>query len=295
MTGEDRPPAERRPAAEAPGWLFGSGRTPRARRMLLLVLVPALVLAGTLRYDFVFDDNIVVLRDSLVTGHLGLREIFGNEVRVGEVIMGYYRPVISLSYWADRAVWGLNPAGFHLTNLLWHLLATILVYVVALRTTRHVPGAWAAAMLFGVLPAHTEAIGWIQGRTDLISTALLLLALLALLRSQGSAGWTAWSWGGLGGFVFLVALLAKESVSPLPLAWTAWEISATEADPWRKRLAGLSSRFVPLLIAGLAYWVLRRWVVGELVGFPMSLTPLGLRALALLSVLAEYGRVLLFP
>ncbi|MBI4737655.1 MAG: tetratricopeptide repeat protein, partial [candidate division NC10 bacterium] len=112
---------------------------------------------------------------------------------------------------------------------------------------------------------------------------------------QGSAGWTAWSWGGLGGFVFLVALLAKESVAPLPLAWTAWEISATEADPWRKRLAGPSSRFVPLLIAGLAYWVLRRWAVGELVGFPMSLSPLALRAMALFSVLAEYGRVLLFP
>lgn len=282
------------PTAPFP-WLFGPDGSARARRLLLLVLFPALVLLGTLRFDFVFDDNIVVLRDSLLRGHLGLREIFGNEVRVADVVMGYYRPVISLSYWADRVLWGLNPAGFHLTNLCWHLLATLLVYAVALRTTRQVPGAWAAAMAFGVLPAHTEAIGWIQGRTDLISTTLVLLALLALLCSRDSTGGAVWSWGALGGLGFLLALLAKESVAPLPLAWIVWEVSTPDAGPWRKRLAGLSSRIVPLLVAGLAYWALRRWAVGELVGFPMSLTPLGLRILALLSVLAEYGRVLLFP
>ena len=91
---------------EAPGWLFGAGSTPRARRGLLLVNDPALILAGTLRFDFVFDDNLVVLGDRLVTGQFNLREIFGSEVRVEDVTLGYYRPLVTLLYRADRALWG---------------------------------------------------------------------------------------------------------------------------------------------------------------------------------------------
>lgn len=295
MTEEGRPPAESRPAVEAPAWLFGPGGTSRARRGLLLVLVPALVLAGILRFDFVFDDNLVVLGDRLVTGQFDLREIFTSEVRVVDVALGYYRPLITLSYRLDRALWGLNPAGYHLTNLLWHLLATFLVYRIAFLTTGRLVGAFAAAMLFAVLPAHTEAIGWIQGRTDLVSTTLLLLALLALLHGQAAGGHAGWRWGALGGLAFLAALLAKESVAPLPLAWAMWEVSGPGAGRWRPRLAAMATRLVPLLLAGVVYWLLRRWAVGDLVSFPMSLSPVPLRVLALFVLLGEYGRVLLFP
>ncbi|MBI2563983.1 MAG: tetratricopeptide repeat protein [candidate division NC10 bacterium] len=295
MTGDDRPPAESHPAAGEPGWLFGPGTTPRARRMLLLVLVPALILAGTLRFDFVFDDNLVVLGDRLVAGQFNLREIFGSEVRVMDVTLGYYRPLVTLLYRADRALWGTNPAGYHLTNLLWHLLATVLVFRVAFLTTGRLAAAWTSAMLFALLPAHSETIGWIQGRTDLVSTAFLLLALLALLHARAAHAHTGWRWGAVGALAFLAALLAKESVAPLPLAWVMWEISAAGAGRWRARLAAMAPRVVPLLLAGVVYWLFRRWAVGDLVGFPMSLSPLPLRALALFFVLAEYGRVLLFP
>jgi tetratricopeptide (TPR) repeat protein len=150
-------------------------------------------------------------------------------------------------------------------------------------------------MLFSVLPAHTEAIGWIQGRVDLVSSTLLLLALLALFRSQGSVGPTCWHWSALAGLIFLGALLAKESVVALPLAWTVWEISAIRRGDSNRRGAGVVSRFLSLFLAGLVYWTLRVRAVGALVSFPLSLSAIGLRALALLSVLGEYGRILLFP
>ncbi|MBI4737716.1 MAG: hypothetical protein HY766_16915, partial [candidate division NC10 bacterium] len=235
MTGQA--PAAPPTAVGPSAWLFGPDQSARARRLLLLVLFPALVLAGTLRYDFVFDDNLVVLGDRLVAGQINLREIFGSEVRVVDVALGYYRPLVTLLYRADRALWGTNPAGYHLTNLLWHLLATVLVYRVALLTTGWLTAAWTSAMLFAVLPAHSEAIGWIQGRTDLVSTTLLLLALLALLHGQAAGTRAGWRWGSFGGLAFLAALLAKESVVPLPLAWAMWEVSAAGADRWRARLA----------------------------------------------------------
>jgi tetratricopeptide (TPR) repeat protein len=259
-------------------------------------LFPALVLAGTLRFDFVFDDNLVILGDPLVVMQVTPKEIFGSEVRVADVALGYYRPLITLLYRMDRALWGLNPAGYHLTNLVWHLLATFLVYQLALRTTGQLVAAWTGAMLFSVLPAHTEAIGWIQGRVDLVSTAFALLALLALVRARDQNGPAGWPWAGLAGLAFLAALLAKESAAALPLAWGIWEISASGKGVWRERLAPLACRFVPLCLAGLAYWQLRWWAVGtSLSFFSMSVSQAPLRVLALLSILAEYGRILLFP
>jgi hypothetical protein len=281
-------------AGNSPGWLFGLDRTAAARRILLLVLVPSAVFIGTLHADFVFDDNLVIFQDPLIVGPLRLGEIFESQVRVVDVTLGYFRPLITLLYRLDRAMWGLNPAGYHLTNLFWHLLATLLVYCIGSRTVGTAT-AWIAAMLFAVLPAHAEAVGWIQGRVDLVSTALVLVAFLALLRAREATGWSHHCHAALAGLAFLAALLSKESVAAFPLAWVVYECSTGEPTQRRRSLAGLASRLAPLFLAGLAYWLLRHWAVGRLVGFPMSPFPVGERLLALLAVFAEYVRILLMP
>jgi protein O-mannosyl-transferase len=295
VTGQGPTAADCRRWGDA-NWLFGPEGEARTRRLLLLILFPALVLAGTLRFDFVFDDNVVVLGDPLVVRQFNPKDIFGSEVRVADVALGYYRPLVTLLYRMDRALWGLNPAGYHFTNLVWHLLATLLVYQLALRTTGQIVAAWTGAMLFSVLPAHTEAIGWIQGRVDLVSTTFTLLALLALVLATNQKGPAGWLWDSLAGLAFLAALLAKESAAVLPLAWCVWEVSASGKGAWRERLDPLARRFAPLGLAALAYWQLRWWAVGPSFSyFSMSVSQVALRALALLSIFSEYGRILLFP
>ncbi len=296
MIRQDLAVPDPRGVGGGPDWLFGHAGSARARRLLVLFLFPALVLAGTLRFDFVFDDNIVILGDPLVAKQFSPKGIFGSEVRVADVALGYYRPLITLLYRTDRALWGLNPSGYHLTNLLWHLLATFLVYRLVVRTTGRLVAAWAGAMLFAVLPAHTEAIGWIQGRVDLVSTVFVLLALLALVRARDATRNAGWPWATLAGFMFLAALLAKESAATLPLVWATWEVTAFGAKPWRERPAALAGRFASLGMAGLTYWLLRHWALGDSYSyFRMSPSPIALRALALPTILAEYGRILLVP
>ncbi len=281
-------------AASGPiGWLLGQDERARTWRLVLLCLGPAVALIGTLRFDFVFDDLLVILRDPAVTGDLSFSAIFGNRVRVGSLTLEYYRPVITLLYHADYWLWGANPAGYHFTNLLWHLLATAAVYKVASHTTGRPATAWIAGMLFGLLPAHTEAIGWIQGRVDLVATTFALLSLLALLKMRTAKSAGQIGWGAMAGGAFLGSLLCKESVAVLPLAWAMWEIlprGAGEAR-WPRRL----TRFLPLLAGGLLYWLLRSHAVGPHGIFPVALSPLGLRCLALLAVLGEYFRTLLLP
>ncbi|MBI4537607.1 MAG: tetratricopeptide repeat protein [candidate division NC10 bacterium] len=298
-SGEIAPPAlaSAGPAAptDAPAWLFGSGPDAAGRRLALLCLLPALVYIGTLQFDFVFDDNIVVLADRLVAGPWNAGEIFGSQVRVADVTLGYYRPLVTLSYRFDRLLWGVNPAGYHLTNLVWHILATALVYAAALGTGATRLAAWSGALSFGLLPAHAEVLGWIQGRVDLLATTFVLLAFLALLRAERRRGAALWGWSCLGGGLYLLALLAKEAAAPLPLVWAAWELSSSGGTSPRKRLVACLPRVIPLLVALLGYWTLRQAALGSAVQFPTSLSPLGLRLLALFAVIAEYGRILLCP
>jgi protein O-mannosyl-transferase len=287
-----QPPAG---AGEGPHWLFGTDRTASLRRMLLLALFPALVFVGTLTFDFVLDDNLVVLEDPAVAEPLHLGAVFGQPVRIQDVSLGFFRPVIALTYRADRILWGANPAGYHLANVLWHLLATFLVYGVALRTGLSLPAAWMAAMLFSVLPVHTETVAWVQGRVDLVPTALVLLAFLALLTACRDAGAARWCWAGLAGAAFFAALLAKESVASIPLAWAMWEFAAVDRRAWRERLPGAIVRLGALGAAGVLYGIFRQYAVGGTISFTTNALSLSQRLTAAIALVGEYGRRLFFP
>ncbi|MFA5027085.1 MAG: tetratricopeptide repeat protein [Candidatus Methylomirabilota bacterium] len=275
-----------RAAGTVDGGLTDRAAGPRRRRLALLLL-PALVLAGTLGFDFVFDDDLVILADPLVTGPLDLPAIFSQGVRVADVPLPYYRPLVTLSYWVDHALWGENPAGYRLSNLLWYLGGVWLVFTAARRAGTGDEAAWAGALLFGLLPVHAEAVGWIQGRVDLISAACVLGALclaLAARRADAAGGdWRPWA----AGLLLFLGLLAKESAAMLLLAWLPWEATGPAAGR-RTRLAALAA-------GGLAYGVLRGLLVGGLPGFPLDMHPAALRIAALLGLLEEYARLLALP
>ncbi len=278
----------------SPAWLFGPGPRPKLRRMLLLLLLPTLALIGTLGFGFVFDDRLVIFQDPLVTGSLDLPTILGSQVRVVDITLGYFRPLITLTYRLDWLLWGANPGGFHLSNLLYHLLTTLLVYHVTFSATRDVAIAWLASVSFGVLPVHTEAVGWIQGRVDLVSAMLALLTLQALLAARNTSGRAAGGWSALSGVSFLAALMAKESAAALPLAWLVFEVSGPSS---RARVCkiSLARRGAPLAVAGCIYGLLRWRALSGAGGFPLGLAPMGPRVLGLLRALGEYGRVLVVP
>ncbi len=276
-------------------WLSGTDRHAGVRRLILVILIAMVASVGTVRFDFVFDDPLVILADPLVTGPSSLSGVFRSQVHVTDVILPYYRPLITLLYRLDWTLWGTNPAGYHLSNLLWHVLASLLVYVVALRTMRRPMTAWIAAVLFAVLPAHTEAVAWIQGRVDLVSTTFALAALLALLGMREATRPAAWAWGSLAGVALLAALLCKESVAVLPAAWITWEISDPKECPPHRRWLGALARLAPLLAAGGLYWGLRTGLAHAPAGFALGFRPARLRLVGLLAILGEYARVLLFP
>lgn len=91
----------------------------------------------------------------------------------------YYRPLIELTFYLDNRLWGMDPAAMHLENILLHCANSLLVYVLAQKTScdsenKLVPVI--AALIFALHPVNVEAVAWIAGRTDPLLTLFVLSA-----------------------------------------------------------------------------------------------------------------------
>ena len=151
-------------------WFIGLG----------LLLITLAVYWGVLSCAFLnYDDNSYVTDNLHVHGGLtlrGLRWAFN---------VGYaanWHPLTWLSHMADYQLFGPNPRGHHLTNLVFHLANTLLLFGLLRRTTGALwPSAMVAA-LFAWHPAHVESVAWVAERKDLLCTFFFLLALSAYVR-----------------------------------------------------------------------------------------------------------------
>ncbi len=187
------------------------------RRQLLLValLVSAagLIYLPTLRYEFTWDDQM------LITENRNLRtanpaQLFAQTFWPDPTGEGYYRPVVALSYWVERRLWGLNPLGFHLTNLLLNCLVAGLAALVLARLLGKALLALVGGLLFALHPAHVESVAFVSGRTDLLMSVFLLTAFLLVLRFRATQR-PITGIGILAGFS--LALLCKEAAIMFPL------------------------------------------------------------------------------
>lgn len=191
----------------------------RARRLsvpvpILLGSILLLTLATyaiALRHDFVtWDDDLLIIRNPAVRqfSFAALRQMFST------YDPELYIPLTLLSFNIEHALFGLNPMVFHATNILLHLINTLFVFLIVRHWSGRRTVAAAAALLFGIHPLNVEAVNWISGRKDLLSSTFFLLAYLQYLRlrARGDARFPRAVL-----LLFLAGLLAKVTVVTLPV------------------------------------------------------------------------------
>ena len=170
---------------------------------------------------FVSDDLSQVLNNPYLRSPRSLGQIFSSHVwsfRGPEEKSNYYRPMMHLLYMACYGLFGLESAGFHAANLLFHAGCSLLVFYLG----RALGAAWCAgpsallaALLFAVHPVHTEAIAWIAAVTELSYAFFFLLSVYLYVR--GRPAWSA--------AVAMLALLSKETalmLLPLLVVYEHW-------------------------------------------------------------------------
>lgn len=150
----------------------------------LLALLVAAVYTPTLYHGFVWDDINIIVNNPLLEKLGNLPRIFFSEdTAMG--FTGYYRPLTYVSFALDRAIWGLSPAGFHLTNLVLHLLAVLLFQAVTAALFNRERLAFVAALIFALHPVAGETVNFLAGgRNTLLSACFALLSLYCYIRKM---------------------------------------------------------------------------------------------------------------
>jgi Tfp pilus assembly protein PilF len=91
----------------------------------------------------------------------------------------YWHPMTWLSHMLDCSLYGLNPKGHHLNNLLIHGVNTVLLFLVLRRMTGRFWRSFLVAALFSLHPLHVESVAWVSERKDVLSALFWLLSMWA--------------------------------------------------------------------------------------------------------------------
>jgi len=225
-----------------------------------LALAAFLVFAGSLYNGLTnWDDDYYVTLNPLIErlDPAGIREIFGPKI----VFMSNCAPVTILSYAVDYALWERRPGGYHLTNILLHVLCTLLLYALLRRILGRgdpdggtFPAALAAG-LFAIHPVQVETVAWVSERKNLLGMIFLLGAFLAWLRATEGRLRVGWWLAFLG--LFAAAMLAKAQavILPPPLILHAW-IEREDEDPVLRSVR----RSILLLLPAVALAAALSWI-----------------------------------
>lgn len=155
--------------------------------------------------------------------------------RVGSV----YQPLAWLSYGLDHALWGMDPRGYHLQNILWHALSSGIMFLVCRRLLKDDAAALFAAAVFAVHPLRVESVSWISERRDVMSCAFTLAAVWAYVEGRHKALVFAF---------FLLSLLSKGMAIMLPVA-----LLSLDYYPFRRLSLRSIAEKLPLLALTLAF------------------------------------------
>jgi len=207
--------------------------------LLFLFIAPFAIYWKSIGFEFIasWDDYEYVLNNGLIRGFSvgNLRAIFL------EPYFSNYAPLHLLSYSIDFAIWGLDPRGYHLSNILLHSINSALAFLALRRLTKSDFLSLAGAALFALHPLNVENVAWVAERKSLLAALFTFCSIIfyADYREKGRTHLYALS------LVFLVLALASKAFAVmLPAVFLCYEIFLRD----RRRFIHLIPAFV---IAGL--------------------------------------------
>ena len=185
------------------------------KKLIIYIVLAAAVLAvywQVHQFDFVnIDDNIYVTENYHIKSGITLASIrwaFGN--RYGDL----WNPLVWLSLMADYELYGLNAGGYHVTNLIFHILSTLLLFWLFHRMTGALWKSAFVAAFFALHPLHVESVAWVSERKDVLSAFFWMLTLCIYVVYTEKQSIQRYL---LVVFSFVLALLSKPMVVTLPL------------------------------------------------------------------------------
>jgi protein O-mannosyl-transferase len=222
----------------------------------LLLLLTVLVYLPAIRGGFIWDDDCYLTANPLITAPDGLWRIWFS-THLQSQYQSQYFPLVYTTLRFEHMLWGMNPLGYHLVNVLLHGINALMLFAILRRL--EVTGAFLAAAIFALHPVHVETVAWITELKNTQSTMFYLLAIWGWLRFIDET--TRYRWGH---YVFVLlfyalALFSKTTACTLPAALLL-------ASWIRGERIGIQRlvQVLPFLVMGLAMGLVSIWWEGHM-------------------------------
>lgn len=254
---------------------------------LFLIILSAY--SFSLNSDFrVLDDYTSIIQNDTLGRDGGVKKIFTTSFFGGNT---YYRPLVALSFFVEKKMFGLAPVFFHSTNILIHSLVAYFVFCLAGLILRKRETAVLAATLFALHPVHWEAVSSIAGRSVILCAMWYLAAFIFYCKGREKKH-LVYVLASLGSFS--LALLSKEEGVTLPVLILSYEYFI-KGNNGLKRLGGSLLRAAPYLFMVAAYLALRRAIGITHIELWPSVSAAGLGVATFLRAVLTYLRLFIFP
>jgi len=200
-----------------------------------LVLLAAAVFgfyANSLGGPFLFDDQALVKDNPLIRSAANIPKFFKTDIFCDSItlkpVSNSYRPVQMITYAADFRLWGENPIGFHITNILIHIFAVLLVFILVNKLFKNIFISSIVSLWFGINPVNTAVVSYISGRADILVAAFMLLSLILYIDFTNNR---RVSFLLLSALSYLVAVYSKEyAILTLPFILVLYNATFNKKD-----------------------------------------------------------------
>ncbi|MAY84291.1 MAG: hypothetical protein CMP59_09175 [Flavobacteriales bacterium] len=220
---------------------------PSTSKLLNWLILPILILVGLIYYQILdfgfllnFDD------DSLILNSPEYKDFSWDNVKLvfSSFKDGLYHPITSLSWMLDYSLWGQDAFGFHLSNLILHLINTLLVFLLVKSISKKIEIGLIAALFFGIHPMHVENVAWLASRKDLMLGVFFFLSLYAyqgFVKDRSKLKYIlAWIFA-------LLAMMSKVAAIVLPLLFILLDWLDDQGS-WKKQLLNKIPFLIPAVI-----------------------------------------------
>ncbi|MDR4509647.1 MAG: tetratricopeptide repeat protein [Candidatus Brocadiaceae bacterium] len=192
--------------------------------VVVIVCLSFTVYGNSLLNQFAYDDEFTIVNNHFIKTWNNVALLFTNDYFKfsGELS---YRPFVTLSYFIDYTLWGLNPFGFHLTNVFLHTTNTVLFFFLLMRLFHDRIVSFVAALIFSCHPILTETVNAVSYREDLLASTFFLVAFLFHAKTRKRFSFLTY---GVSVICYLFGIFSKEIAITLPLAIFLYDLLLTK-------------------------------------------------------------------
>jgi len=253
--------------------------------IILIAVAGIIVYANTLGNEFVWDDEYLIEKNLYLKHPIHLSQIFAENLFAGaQKEFNCYRPLQCITYIFDYRFSKLNPRGYHITNILLHILTALSLYCLTNLLFSNKLLSLFSSLFFITNPIHTGAVTYISGRADPLMALFFLTSLILYIKYLSVRKIYLYI---LFLLSYILSLLSKEIALILPLLLLLYHYT------FSKRIK-FSDHIFPLSIT-FGYILLRLTVLNFSLANPVQVTTIFQRLPGLFVAITNYLRLLILP